>query len=213
MGTEHVSRFYSLALGREKNFNARTDGLIAAADTTPDVSLYSLLYNSSTNTISYFHNAVEGQIIHVINLVDEQLLFSGAQMKVSDSAGLWNATDNITFISHNSSFYEISRSASGGSRVVTAAAGDNTPSVKGAEVLVLNSAGLYQISDLDDAHEGQKLTILNIGVAASLLNNTARILIGASGGALIIATSCAYDLVHSGGLWFLSSSTRTAALL
>lgn len=208
-----VTRFFSLALGKYKNFSVVSNGLISAADTTPDVSLYSLLYNTSTNTISYFDNAEEGQIIHVVNIADEKLLFSGAQMKVANSCALWNISDNITFLSHNSSFYELNRGAAGGTRVVQAAVGDNTPTVRGAEVLILNSAGIYQIDNLDDGYEGQQVTILNIGVACSLLNNTSKILIGASGAALVMATSCAYNLVNRSNVWYLTSSTRNAALL
>ena len=60
------SRFYSLALGKLDNFKARTDGLIAQADTTPDVLMYSLLYanNSANVSITDFDNGSEGQIVH-----------------------------------------------------------------------------------------------------------------------------------------------------
>lgn len=206
-----VSRFFSLSLGKYDNFVNKTDGTIAAADTTPDVSLYSLLYNTSTNTITNFDNAEEGQIIHVHNLVSEQLAFS-TNVKTADSAGLWGAGDNITFIARGSSFYEISRSTVA-NPIATAAAGDTTPSVGGKSVLILNSAGLYQISDFDDASEGQELTVINLGVAASLLNDVTKVIIGGSGGALIMASSQAYQLVSYSGVWYLTSSTRNAGLL
>jgi len=146
------TRFYSLALGREKNFNART-------------------------------------------------------------AGLWNEGSNISFINHNSSWYELSRSSAGGAKTVTVAVGDYTPSVAGIELVVLNSAGAFHISDFDDASEGQQITVLNLGVASSLLNDVTKVVIAASGAALIMASSQAYQLVSNSGIWYLTSSTRTTGLI
>ena len=210
-----MSRFYSIALGREKNFSARTDGLITNADTTPDVSIYSLLYSGSTNTISYFDGGKEVQVVTVFNLVDEQMLFSGTQMKVADSAGLWGTGDNITFINHNSSWYELSRSAASNPVVGTiASTGDATPSVKGLKVLVSTTGGNDTITDFDDAHEGQEFTLVNAGAGTlTLTNDVTKLVIAASGGNLAVAASGVAKFVSYSGVWYLTSATRDAGLL
>jgi len=197
--TEHVSRFYSLALGRSKNFNARTDGLIAAADTTPDVSLYSLLYNSSTNTISYFDNGVEGQIVKVINLPDEKLLFSGLQMKVASSAGLYQG-DNITFINHNSAWYETNRSNASNPRVAVAAEADATPSVKNASLLIVPNSAALTITNFDDGYAGQVLTVIADSASITISNGT--IINGRSDQAYVLTASDSTAYVFSGSKWF-----------
>lgn len=205
------TRFYSLALGKEKNFQARTDGLIGIADATPSVDLYSLLYNSSANTITNFDDSAEGQLIHVHNLVSEPLAFS-TNVKVADSAALYGAGDNITFISRGSSFFEISRSVIA-NPVATATAGEVTPSVGGKDILILNSAGAFHITDFADASEGQQLTVINLGAASSANNDVTKLVIAASGAALIMASSQAYQFTSYSGIWYLTSSTRTTGLL
>ena len=86
---KNVSRFYSLALGKYRNFNARTDGLIGESSTTPDVSQHSLLYanNSSTVVITNLTNGCEGQIVQLINL-NSSLSFSGTNFYLTDSSNL-----------------------------------------------------------------------------------------------------------------------------
>ena len=109
--TEHVSRFYSLALGKSMNFNARTDGLISPGDTTPDVTLYSLLWanTNSPMTITYFDNGVEGQLVAVGNLGSANIAFNGSGIYWIKSAPI--ATNEFaTFIMHNSVWYELFRS-------------------------------------------------------------------------------------------------------
>ena len=80
-----VSRFYSLALGKFKNFSARTDGLIAQGDTTPDVALNSLLYanNSSNVVITDFDNGEEGQVLCLINVGSNLSFLKGTEFKYS----------------------------------------------------------------------------------------------------------------------------------
>ena len=162
MATEHVSRFYSLALGKEKNFQARTDGLITSGDTTPDVSLHSLLYSDSTNTIAFFDNAVEGQIIHVVNLANERLTFTGAQIKVGNSSSMVE-NECVTFIHHNSAFYELSRSLKYVRTDGTVAAGDTTPDVSQYKVLYVDTGGNLNITYFDNGEEGQIIRLINLG--------------------------------------------------
>ena len=97
------SRFYSLALGKYNNFQARTDGLIAEADTTPDVSMYSLLYanNSAGVAITDFDNGAEGQIIYVVNVGSDLSFTRSSTMLVTNSSNLVK-NDNISFIKHSS---------------------------------------------------------------------------------------------------------------
>lgn len=209
-----VSRFYSLALGKFRNFQVRTDGLISAGDTTPDVSIYSLLYADTAGNLNltYLDNGEEGQIVHLINKGAGEVQFSGAQMLVADSSDLYQ-NDNITFILHNSSWYELARSHSAAKDIRTAIAGDTTPTVQNTKVLLFNSAGAITITDFDDGYEGQVLTIVNKGAGAvTLSNNAALLVISATGQNYVMAVSGAVGLVNVIGIWHLASSTNPAAL-
>ena len=206
MGTEHVSRFYSLALGKEKNFYARTDGLIVAGDTTPDVSLHSLLYADTGGNlnITYFDNGVEGQIIHLINLGAGEVQFSGAQMLVTDSSDLY-ANDNITFLFHNSSWYELGREHSAAIDIRTVAAGDATPTVQNTKTLIFNSAGALAVTDFDDGYEGQILRILNIGAGDVTLQRGAELIVADSSN---LGTNDSVILTQRNAAWYELSKSH-----
>ena len=210
------SRFFGLALGRYDNFNARTDGLIAAADTTPDVSLYSLLYNSSANTITTFDNPSEGQIVSVINLVAEPLAFSGDQILVADSGKLYQNA-NITFICHNTAWYEISRSqpAAGGKAIsYITALGDATPSVAGGvKYVIATSTGTDTITDFDDGYEGQEITLINLNSAVTIDDAAGKILVGGSGQALVLNVNEAATMINTSSHWIVVSCNKIGGLL
>ena len=202
-----ISRFYSLGLGKYKNFTARTDGLITDADTTPDVSLYSLLYSNSTNIITYFDNAEEGQIIVVTNVADEALAFSGAQMKVTDSSNLWQ-NDVITFINHNSAFLELSRSHGGQMEVATASQADVTPSIKNIHTLYVNNSDTRTITAFDDGYEGQKITIVNVG-SDTKIASTGNTVYTSNSGNLGLGDNVSF--ISRGGSWYeMARSTPRA---
>ena len=196
-----VTRFYSLALGKFKNFSAKTDGLIVDGDTTPDVSLNSLLYANSTNTISYFDNGEEGQVVHVINLASEFVTVQGAQIKTSDSASLYK-DDSVTFINHNSAWYEIARDRK--DRIVSVAQNDSAPSVKGVSVLVLTSTAPIVIKNLSDGYTGQQVLILKTNSCPNILEHgVGQFFVSGSAQSLSMVTSDTTIVTNYGGTWFV----------
>jgi len=196
-----VTRFHSLALGKYKNFNARTDGLISVGDTTPDVSIYSLLYADTAGdlNITYFDNPEEGQIVQLINLGAGEVEFSGAQMLVTSSSKLY-ANDNISFIHHNSSWYETGRSLCSTVDVKTLSVADATPSVAGVKTLIITSG--QTIHNFDDGYTGQVLTVLNMGAAVTLSNSVTTIMHSRSGQAYILTTSDSTTYVNNADVWY-----------
>jgi hypothetical protein len=212
------SRFYSLALGKLNNFKARTDGLIAEADTTPDVSMYSLLYanNSSNVSITDFDNGSEGQILYIINVGSDLSFTRSSTMLVSDSSSLVK-NDSISFINHSSAWYELSRGHSASSEVKYAIelSANNASIVGGVantRVLVINNSGATTISGLSGGYVGQILTVVNT-LSAVTLSHNAVVLNQATGGVgFILETSAAVTLLHlKGGKWLPIREAYTGA--
>ena len=198
-----VSRFYSLALGKFKNFTARTDGLIAEADTTPDVALYSLLYvnNSSTIVVTDFDNGEEGQIIHLINLGSSLSFLRGTELLVTDSSNL-NKNDSITFVQHNTSWYELSRSHASVLSVKTAGelgADNQAPDITNASVLIVNNSGATTLAGLSGGYVGQILTIVNVKSNVTLSHNALLLNADTGGVGFIVTVSGAVSLINING--------------
>ena len=214
---KNVSRFYSLALGKYKNFQARTDGLIGEGSATPDVSQYSLLYanNSSTTVITNLTNGCEGQLVQLINL-GSSLSFSGANFLLTDSSDL-TKNDNITFINHNNVWYETGRSHSAALDVKYAIelSADNASIVGGvanAKVLVINNSGATVLAGLSGGYVGQILTIVNILSNVTLSHNALLLNQATAGVGFVLSVSGAVTLVHlKGGKWLPLREAYTGA--
>jgi hypothetical protein len=217
-GNSNPSRFHGLALGKYNNFKARTDGLITEADTTPDVSLYSLLYanNSSNVSITDFDEGAEGQIIYVVNLGSDLSFTRSSTMLVTDSSNLVK-NDSISFIKHASAWYELSRSHSAASSVQYAIelSANNASIVGGVantRVLVINNSGATVISGISGGYVGQILTIVNTLSAVTLSHNALILNEGSGGVGFILETSAAVSLVHlKGGKWLPIREAYTGA--
>lgn len=199
---KNVSRFHSLALGKYKNFNARTDGLIGEGATTPDVSQWSLLYanNSAAYVITNLTNGCEGQIVQIINL-GSSLSFNGANFYLTDSSNLAK-NDNITFINHNNIWYETGRSLSANLAIRYSSelgADNQAPDVTNAKVLVINNSGATILAGLSGGYVGQILTIVNVKSNVTLSHN-ALLLNGDTGGTgFVISVSGAVSLINING--------------
>lgn len=111
---------YGFALGRFANFQAKTEGLFAESDATPDVTIGSLFYsnNTSNTTITAFDitdpanptGTQEGKVIHVVFLDSSTRLANSGRLFLASSDGLQGAQNAITLVGHNSAWYELSRS-------------------------------------------------------------------------------------------------------
>ena len=212
------SRFYSLALGKLDNFKARTDGLIAQADTTPDVSMYSLLYanNSANVSITDFDNGSEGQIIYVINVGSDLSFTQSSTMLVSDSSNLIK-NDSISFIKHASAWYELSRSHSASKSVQYAIelSANNASIVGGvanSRVLVIHNSGTTVLTGMSGGYVGQVLTIVNTLSAVTLSHNALLLNEGTAGVGYILNCSGAVTVLHLGdGKWIPTRDAITGA--
>ena len=198
-----VSRFYSLALGKFKNFSAKTDGLIAEGDTTPDVALYSLLYanNSSAVVVTDFDNGEEGQIIHLINLGSSLSFQRGAELLVVDSSNL-NKNDSVTFVQHNTTWYELARSHASLLSIRTAGelgADNQAPDITNASVLIINNSGATTLAGLSGGYVGQVLTIVNVKSNVTLSHNALLLNADTGGVGFIVTVSGAVSLINING--------------
>ena len=114
---------YGRALGRMNNFYARTDGLAAVGDTTPDVTDIGLLYtnNTSNTSISYFdvrspqgnntqRGWFEGKELRVIFLDDSTTLVRSNQMLIDGGNATFGQNAVLDLIFHNSAWIEVARS-------------------------------------------------------------------------------------------------------
>ena len=196
------TRFHSLALGKENNFNARTDGLISVADTTPSVDLWSLLYADTAGAlaITYFDDSTEGQIVHLVNLGAGDVSFLGAQLKVADSSNL-KQNSTITFINHNSAFYELGRSQNNGTTVVTVSTSDVTPSVKNATLVKFTTQSALTVTNFDDGTPGQVITVVSASAAITITNGGV-IINGRSDQAYVLTASDSTSYVYDGSNWY-----------
>ena len=211
---KNVSRFYSLALGKYKNFNARTDGLISEGATTPSVALWSLLYanNSSTYVITNLTDGCEGQIVQLINL-GSSLSFNGSNFYLTDSSDLAK-NDNISFINHNNVWYETGRSHSAvlDVRYSSELGADNqAPDITNAKVLVINNSGATILAGLSGGYIGQVLTIVCIKSSVTLSHNACILNQGTGGIGYVLVTSGAVSVVNVGSKWLPLREAITGA--
>ena len=104
------TRFYGLALGKEKNFNATTDGLATESDTTPSVATKSLLYtnNTTATVITNFDDGQEGQLLTLIMLDSNTTINPNASIAIAGTGSFTasNTGSTISFINHNGIWYE-----------------------------------------------------------------------------------------------------------
>jgi len=145
------TRFYGLALGKELNFNAGTDGLITDAVTSPDVSTKSLFYTDCTasNAIADFTNGAEGQIVTLITLDSNTTITNGTIKNADGVDKLMGVGDTAVYIKHGASWYEIaSRHTSTGIQTlsnVKNAASSATLAVGTKILKVMGSAGAMSV--------------------------------------------------------------------
>lgn len=213
LNSPNPTRFHQLALGKFDNFKATSAGIIAVGDSAPSVSLYSLLYadTNGTLTIDNFTDSAEGQIVGVVNRNSGVVNFSGTNIYNSDSSGL-SQNENAFFIKNAGKWFEISKRHSQTSVVTTAAAGDTTPSVKNASILVFNSAGGITISKFDDGIAGQIITVINKGAGSvTIANNVSNIMLARTAGnfVMIASDSTAFS-TPDGTTWYNVGIAATA---
>src|SRR3990167_2980895 len=199
---KNVSRFYSLALGKFKNFQTKTDGLIGEGAAIPDVSLNSLLYsnNSSTVVITNLTGGCEGQLVQIIN-VGSTLSFNGSSFYLTDSSDLAK-NDNITFLNHANAWYEISRNHSGSSSLKFApelGANNAAPDVTNAQVLIINNSGATILAGLSGGYVGQVLTVICVKSNVTLSHNALLLNADSAGVGFVLAVSAAVTLINIGG--------------
>ena len=223
MGDFRIS--YGKALGKQNNFFARTDGLSAQADTTPDVTDIGLLYtnNTTTTVITYFDlrspqgtpqvGLFEGKELSVIFLDDSTSLARTAQMVISGTDGAQGANNVVNFIYHNSSWIETGRSINVNNIVNATSASLGVAGVVnvvgGVSVIRLNgTTGSNNIlRRAINGAQGQILTIVANSVSDSLV-----IVNSAASDTFVSTTSGSgatqFRLMSSGAISFIRNNTK-----
>jgi hypothetical protein len=178
MATEHITRFYSLALGKYNNFSATTDGLIADGDLTPDVSLNSLLYTTraTTSTISDFDNGGEGQLVMVQNRGTACVYFNSSC--VAANSGCIGPGQTITFKKNINKWYEVAKTGAvaepfligaevlaDSNATLSVGAGGSAASLiidMNTKVLVLTRTARCVFKSFSGGYEGQVIRIIKV---------------------------------------------------
>jgi len=216
---------FGRALGRQNNFFARTDGLAAVGDTTPDVTDIGLLYTSNTSntSITYFDLRTpqgnntqpgwfEGKELRVIFLDDSTTLVRSAQLVLDGGNSTFGQNGVIDLIFHNSSWIEVHRSENQGAVTANSAGLGTTGivNVAGVKTLLLttfsgSSAILRRALKGDN---GDVINVLNIGGSDSLIivnsaaNDTFVSTTSGSSTQITLASSAGISFVKNGNFWF-----------
>lgn len=232
MGDFRIS--YGRALGKLNNFYARTDGLAANSDTTPDVTDIGLLYTANTNTtaITYFdvrspqgNNTqsgwFEGKELKVIFLDDSTSLTRSARMIVQGDATTYPVNTVRDFIFHNSSWIETHAPTVLQSNIVsvesknltgsTLSLGTGGVSVLGKTVvrLLAEASSAVELRTALHGYPGQIITLLGVGGSDSLVivNSASNI-----DGTFVTTTSgtgaTQFRLMNSGSISFVKQGNQ-----
>ena len=222
---------YGSAIGKQNNFFAKTDGLIAEGDTTPDVTNGTLFYtnNTTTTVITYFDltsvqgantqpGLFEGKEIKVLFLDDSTSLSRTNQLIISGTDGLIGRNGIAEFIYHNSAWYETNRSVNGSGFVTvesknlyTVSAGTGGVDVRGGVSVVRIIAGASSsatIRALVNGVQGQVVTLIASGASdATVIVNSASNIDGTFV-STTSATPTQFRLMSSGAISFIKQGNQ-----
>ena len=179
MANNNPTRFHGLALGKEKNFQAETDGLITSADSSPSVSTKSLFYtqNAAATTITDFDDGGEGQIIEVISLDSATIvttLQNGTLILKGGTDYPMMANDSVTLLKSRSNWFEIARAQNNTNTVQSVWAGSSVAGnsyniLPGTKILRIYGSGgsTVAVNGLTGAQIGE--TVLIMGGSSGVL--------------------------------------------
>lgn len=221
MGDFRIS--YGRALGRLNNFFARTDGLAAVGDTTPDVTDVGLLYtaNTSNTSITYFDVRTphgnntqagwfQGKELRVVFLDDSTTLVRSNQLRIQGGDATMPQFAVVDLMFHNSAWVETYRSENAANLSVNSASLGVTGIVNAAGVKSLvitsftgSSAILRRALKGDN---GDVLTVIGAGGSHSLI-----ILNSATASDTFVCTTSAsstqYQLAPNEAISFIKNDT------
>lgn len=180
----HLRIRYGMAYGRENNFYsgvagqkgylAGTDGLLAQANTSPDVTYGTQFYtnNSAATTINSFQlnhpsfgngnlaGLFEGKVIRILFL-DSNTTVQGPAIYMSGTDNTFNQRGFLELMYHGSAWYETSRMNpyTTTSILVGGSFGAN---VVGVEKVVVNGSGAsWTLQSLSGGVFGQRVLVIN----------------------------------------------------
>lgn len=163
------TRLYGLALGKEGNFQATTDGLITAGDTTPSVYTKSLFYSNNTTatTITDFDDGKEGQIITLIMLDGSTTVANSTTIYLAGTGDFGQSPGGtLTLIKRGASWYELARktSTTAFTQAISSAQGSSQTIQNAAQIVRLlgTSGGVtICINNLSGGTIGQEIYLLS----------------------------------------------------
>jgi hypothetical protein len=184
---------YGLAYGKQGNWYStwqnKTHGLLAQANTAPDVTTGYLFYtaNTTATTITDFKLSApgspdtggniaplfEGKTIKVW-FTDSLTTISGARIFLSSSDSTPYQNSVIDFMYHNSSWYEIDRTNARPTTVTVAAAGSTSVNVNNAEKIVILSgtATPVVLTSISGGYVGQSIIVMGASGGCALWVNS-----------------------------------------
>lgn len=208
---------FGQAIGPEGTYAANSAAtLITQGDTTPDVTTGCLFYtnNTSTTTISYFDVAGndptsqhQGKVITVFFRDALTSVANSNQVFLSTgSGGLVPANTVVSFLYHNSAWYETSRSQNNQSVVQTIAVGgtNQTVAVNGAQLILLapsvTGTVITQFTGIPAGHVFRVAKVpLAVHAASTVALQGAANLWLAGTTAIVMNNSAAYEFVSVDG--------------
>jgi hypothetical protein len=208
------TRFYGLALGKEKNFSVATDGLLAEAATGTSVATKSLFYtNNTTSTIlSNLYDGVEGQIVTLVMLDSNTTIVPTSTYLVSDSGSAIDTGQTYTLLQHNDKWYEVSRGnipvgiGLGGYETQSIVATSSITVTNASRVVnIVNTAlgGSNQtITAISGGYIGQQILLENGSVGRVLLVTSGRNIMFTGTNGLSVASGSAGLLLIKGGTYW-----------
>lgn len=187
---------YGLAFGRQNNFYAGipgqkgylagTDGLLAQANTAPDVTNGVVFYtnNSAATTIKDFslqHPSVgagnvaglyEGKDIKIVFL-DSNTTVAGSRIYLSSTDNLFNARSYLELFYHASAWYELNRNNFYNDFVSITAGNSFGLNTQGNRSFVIQGSGAtITLQSLSGGVFGQRVVVMNNNSSATLAVST-----------------------------------------
>lgn len=199
---------FGRALGREGNFQSRTDNLFTESDTTPDVTFGSLFFENNTSatvithfdlsspsTAGTFWSQFEGKLIDVYFLGGSTTIANAGQIRLAGTDNLFLPDQTLSLVYHNSSWIEVARSRNTRSEVTTftVAGASVSLNVNDVSLAIINATAATTIVSLSGGQVGQQVTL----VRAPLTSGTG-ITIDATGN-LSFAGTASFVMTSGGG--------------
>lgn len=213
---------YGLAYGKQGNWYTtwqnKTHGLLAQANTAPDVTNGYLFYsvNSSATTIRDFTLVApgnpegntaplfEGKVIRVF-FTDSNTTLAGPRLYMSNSDTTFTQNSIVELLYHNSAWYEVDRVVPRNTVTTFSAAGSTSVNVNNTNSVVVLSGTATPIvlTSLSGGYVGQTITVMGASGGCALWVCT--------NGNIVLANTSQFAIASSSSLFGGVTLTKVSA--